>query len=182
LCEQCWCSDTHPQIGEYSLSFFDGPTLQQERAIQMGAAHPLSISSATKKERMIGRVSANPEIFRSNGQTGEPYFEQYVSHIIPAQCKTGYVGYVVFTTTQEEQLSSDTLETLDLIASVVSTFYARWSDTQQLQLLMTHNQQLRAELASQHAGAGETVGGAETVTDAIVLPQRTVTPVATPET
>jgi len=61
------------------------------------------------------------------------YFEHYATHIIPAQCRTGHLGYVVSTTMQEGTIAEDALETLGLIASVASTFYARWADCMEIQ-------------------------------------------------
>jgi hypothetical protein len=137
----------YPRLGDYVLAFFDSPTLQREDAIQMGSVHPLWISAATSHERMIGRVSTNPGLFTRGGHTeGKPYFEQYATHVIPTQCRAGHLGYVVFTTTQTEPIASDALETLGLIASVTSSFHARWYDCQFARDLSAKNSQLLDQL------------------------------------
>ncbi len=132
----------YPSLGDYVLAFFDAPTVRQEDALKMGPGHPLILSSATNKERMLGQVAASPGLFTSNGNVvTAPYFEQYATHVIPTQCRTGHLGYVVFTTMQNNPIADDALETLGLIASVTSTFYARWSDCLQVRLLESQNQE-----------------------------------------
>lgn len=136
----------YQKLGTYFLAFFDSPTLQPEVAIKMGSVHPLSISAATNHDRLLGRVSDNPGLFTKAGHpTVKPYFEQYATHIIPTQCRTGHLGYVVFTTTQSDSMASDTLETLGLIASVTSSFHSRWYDCEIARQLDQKNNQLQKE-------------------------------------
>jgi hypothetical protein len=154
---------TYPRLGDYVLAFFDSPTLQSDVAIGMGAGHPLCISAATKRERMIGRVSTNPGFFTQGGNNGGPipYFEQYAVHVIPTQCRAGHLGFVVFTTTQAEDMAEDALETLGLIASVTSSFHSRWYDCQHARQLLSENSDLRTQLyaaGQQHRAAGVVPG------------------------
>jgi hypothetical protein len=137
----------YPQLGEYVLAFFDSPTLQADDALRMGAVHPLCISAATNHERMIGRASANPGLFSTPKDSGEkPYFEHYATHVIPTQCRTGHLGYVVFTTSQKEPMATDALETLGLIATVTSTFHSRWYDCETARQGSAEIQQLKMQL------------------------------------
>lgn len=142
----------YPELGDFVLAFFDSPTLQPQEAIGMGANHPLKICDATNKERLVGRVSANPELFFNAGSLTQSYFEQYAIHIIPTQCRSGNLGYVAFTTTQTDAIASDALETLGLIALVISSFHSRWYDCEFARALENNNDRLKKEILSLQPG------------------------------
>lgn len=143
----------HPQLCGYRLAFFESPTIPVDVALSMESTHPLCLISGMDRQRMMGRVSADASIFGSGHS--QPYFEQYASHMIPTQCATGHLGYVVFTTAQTDPIATDALETVGLLASIISSFYSRWFDCVLQRRQAEQLQQLYAQVQSLSKGKQE---------------------------